>query len=154
MMTNKEKFQKLVSNQTTTIVTNNKARIKNRSRLRAAQDIALKVLDRLEELGWKQVHLAKQMGVSAQQVSKVVSGKENLTLETIVKLEAVLNISILNSTYENKQNIQVAEYSTQPVKNARKHLESTKMFSLASYSGKHKYKTATAETNTTFENAS
>lgn len=153
-MTNKEKFQKLVSNQTTTIVAKNKARIKNRPRLRAAQNIALKVLDRLDELGWKQVHLAKQMDVSAQQVSKVVSGKENLTLETIVKLESVLNISILHSTNETKQKVQVAEFSTQPVKNARKHIESTKMFTLASYNGKHKYKNANAETNTTFENAS
>lgn len=108
-MNNKEKFQSLASQQSTNIVANNKARIKNRARLRAAQDIALMVLDRLEELKWKQVDLAKQMNVSAQQVNKIVSGKENLTLETIVKLENVLDISILHSTHEKKQKIEIAE---------------------------------------------
>jgi plasmid maintenance system antidote protein VapI len=64
------------------------------------------------------------MNVSAQQVNKIVSGRENLTLETIVKLEDVLDISILHSTHEKKQKIEIAEYTTQPVKNERKNQDS------------------------------
>lgn len=153
-MTNKEKFQKLVSNQKTNIVAENKARIKNRARLRAAQDIALKVLNRLDELHWKQVDLAKQMNVTAQQVSKIVSGKGNLTLETIVKLEKILNISILQTSFESKQKVKVEEFSTQPVKNIGKKLEGIKMIDLANYSGMHNYQSPTSETETEFENAS
>lgn len=123
-MNNKEKFQSLVSRQSNNIVANNKARIKNRARLRAAQDIALKVLDRLDDLNWKQIDLAKQMNVSAQQVNKIVSGRENLTLETIVKLEDVLDISILHSTHDKKQKIEIAEYTTQHVKNQKKNQDS------------------------------
>ena len=153
-MTNKEKFQQLVHAQKNDIVAKNKARIKNRARLRAAQDIALKVLDRLDYLNWKQVDLAKQMNVSAQQVNKIVSGKENLTLDTIVKLEDVLNLSILHSSTEKKRKIEVTTYSNQSVKNVRKKLESTKMFDLASYNEKHRYKNDSAETSTNFVNAS
>ena len=153
-MNNKEKFQRLVSQQSTNIVAKNKSRIKNRARLRAAQDIALKVLNRLDDLGWKQKKLASEMDVSAQQITKVVSGKENLTLDTIVKLENILNISILHTSYEKKQKIEVAEYATQPVKNDRKNLDNTKMFNLASYNDKHRYKNDSAETSTEFVNAS
>lgn len=100
-MKNKDKFKKLVTEQHTGIAAKNKARIKNRNRTRASQDIALKVLSKLDDLGWKQKDLAKQMEVSAQQITKIVSGKENLTLETIVKLEKTLGISILVSSLEN-----------------------------------------------------
>ena len=43
----------------------------------------------------KQKTLAELLGVSAQQVSKILKGKENLTLDTISKLEKVLGISII-----------------------------------------------------------
>jgi transcriptional regulator with XRE-family HTH domain len=57
---------------------------------------------KLEELGWSQKDLAREMGVSPQQITKVVSGKENLTIETQIKLQNVLNIPVLASYYENK----------------------------------------------------
>jgi transcriptional regulator with XRE-family HTH domain len=79
-------------------------RIKNRSMLRESQQIALKVLMKLDNLGWSQKDLAKEMGVSPQQITKIVSGKENLTIETQVKLQQILNIPILASFYENTLN--------------------------------------------------
>lgn len=50
-MTNKENFKALVSKETTNTVERNRARIKNRSRLRESQQIALKVLNKLDEPG-------------------------------------------------------------------------------------------------------
>ena len=50
--------------------------------LRESQNIAIKVLRKLDELAWSQKELAREMGVSPQQISKIVSGKENLTIET------------------------------------------------------------------------
>lgn len=93
MKTNKEKFKDLVSKEKTNTLANNRERIKNRTRLRESQAIALKVLTKLDELDWSQKRLAKELNVSPQQVSKIVKGKENLTLETQVKLQRVLNIS-------------------------------------------------------------
>ena len=42
------------------------------------------------------------MEVSPQQITKIVSGKENLTIETQIKLQNILNIPVLASYYENK----------------------------------------------------
>lgn len=63
--------------------------------LKHSQKIALQVLTTLREKGIKQVELASIMGVSPQQINKIVKGRENLTLETISKLEQVLEIQLL-----------------------------------------------------------
>jgi transcriptional regulator with XRE-family HTH domain len=104
MMSNKEKFKALVSTEKTNTVAQNRARIKSRAMLREAQSIALKVLDRLDELNWSQRELAKQLEVTPQQITKIVSGQENLTLATQTKLQELLDIPILASYYENKKN--------------------------------------------------
>lgn len=100
MTTNKEIFNSLVSKEKTNTVSRNKERIKNRARLRESQQIALKVLTKLDETGWSQRRLAKEMGVSPQQITKIVRGTENLTLETQTKLQEILNIPILATYYE------------------------------------------------------
>lgn len=102
-MTNKEKFLELVSDKETDTLKRNRARIQKRNMLRESQYIALKILNRLDELGWTQKKLAEQIGVTPQQINKIVKGKENLTLETQTKLQAVLEIPILASFYENKK---------------------------------------------------
>lgn len=103
-MTNKEKFLAIVTGKDTKTVEQAKYRINNRAMLRESQKIAIKVLSKLEELGWSQKVLAEKMEVSPQQISKVVSGKENLTIDTQVKLQNVLDIPILASYYEQKIN--------------------------------------------------
>ena len=65
-MTNNEKFKSLISKEKTATVSRNKERIKNRARLRESQDIALKVLTKLDDLGWSQRRLAKELNVSAK----------------------------------------------------------------------------------------
>lgn len=102
-MTNKEKFLKLVSEEDTKTLSELNQRAKNRAMLRESQKIALKVLRKLTELGWSQKELAKKMEVSPQQINKIVSGKENLTIETQIKLQTILDIPILASYYENAE---------------------------------------------------
>lgn len=102
-MTNKEKFLALVSNEKTDTLERNRERIKNRAMLRESQQIAIKVLMKLDELGWTQKVLAQKMEVSPQQINKIVSGKENLTIETQIKLQNILDIPVLASYYENKK---------------------------------------------------
>lgn len=101
-MTNKEKFLKLVSAEETDTVRKNQQRIRSRAMLRESQQVAMKVIVRLEELGWTQRDLAAQMEVSPQQVNKIISGKENMTLETLVKLQEILNIPILATFFANQ----------------------------------------------------
>ena len=62
--------------------------------------IALLILDELEARNWTQKHLAQELGVSAQQVSKILKGKENLSLSTISKLEKALGIMLIEVNQE------------------------------------------------------
>lgn len=98
--TNKENFQKLVSKEDTSVKEGILWRKLHRARLRESQNIALKVLSKLDELGWSQRMLASKLGVSPQQVTKIVKGKENLTIETQVKIQTILDIPILATYYE------------------------------------------------------
>jgi transcriptional regulator with XRE-family HTH domain len=108
-MSNKEKFIALVSPETTNTVAKNRDRIKNRAMLRESQSIAIKVLDKLEEIRWSQRKLAKEMGVTPQQITKIVKGQENLTLETQIKLQTILKLPILASYYESIEEKGVSE---------------------------------------------
>ena len=70
-------------------------RIKNRAWLRHSQHIAMMMLDKMEGLRMSQKQLSELMGCSQQYVSKVLKGQENLSLETISKIEACLNLQIM-----------------------------------------------------------
>jgi antitoxin component HigA of HigAB toxin-antitoxin module len=67
----------------------------NREWLRYSQYIAMLMLDKMESIGMTQKSLAEIMGCSQQYVSKILKGKENLSLETLSKIESALGIAIL-----------------------------------------------------------
>ena len=56
---------------------------------------ALRARSRMEALGLTQKDLAERMACSQQYISLILKGKENLTLETIAKLEKALDTDIL-----------------------------------------------------------
>lgn len=70
-------------------------RMMNKSWLRYSQQIAMMMLDRMEELHMSQKQLSELMGCSQQYVSKVLKGQENLSLETLSKIERCLNLHII-----------------------------------------------------------
>ncbi len=119
-MSNIEKFKALVSSEKTNTIEKNRARIKNRAMLRESQNIAMKVLDKLDEIGWSQRKLAIEMGVSPQQITKIVKGQENLTLETQIKLQNILNIPILASFYEVEETKMISE---EPITKTEKYIQ-------------------------------
>jgi len=65
--------------------------------LRYSGFIALTVMRRLEELKMSQKELAKKMNCSPQYVSKLLKGSENLTLDTISKLEEFLDLDLVRT---------------------------------------------------------
>lgn len=101
-MSNQNEFLKIVSGEDSQILETVRERVRNRGMLHESQQIAIKVLIKLDELGWSQKDLAGKLVVSPQQVSKIVSGQENLTIETQVKLQNILDIPILASYYEER----------------------------------------------------
>lgn len=102
-MNNKQKFLKLVSGEDTKTLVEVKERVKNHAMLRESQRIAIKILIRLDELHMTQKQLSEKMCVSPQYINKVVKGKENLTLETLLKLQDLLNISLLATHPDTKE---------------------------------------------------
>ncbi|WP_349939393.1 helix-turn-helix transcriptional regulator, partial [Bacteroides cellulosilyticus] len=57
-------------------------RIANKSWLRYSQKIAMQMLDKMKQLKITQKQLAEKMNCSQQYISKILKGKENLSLET------------------------------------------------------------------------
>ena len=74
-------------------------RLENKSWLRYSQMIAMKMLDKMEAVGMTQKMLAENMGCSQQYISKILKGRENLSLETLAKIEDALNLRLV---YEPK----------------------------------------------------
>lgn len=53
-----------------------------------------------KEKGWSQKELAKQLGKTESEVSRMLSGLHNLTLKNLAKLEAVLGSEIVVTPLE------------------------------------------------------
>lgn len=62
-----------------------------------SKTIAAEVSDRMAQLGISQKSLAVLMGCSQQYVSKILKGNENLSLETVSKLECSLDFSLFHN---------------------------------------------------------
>ena len=70
-------------------------RRKNARWLRYSAMIALQVRDRMSQIGMTQVVLAEKLGCTQQHISMLLKGKNNLTFETIAKLEEALDFDII-----------------------------------------------------------
>lgn len=73
----------------------------NKESLRRSAKIAFKILDTLRQnrlLGKSpnsQKELAEILNITPQQINKIVKGQENLTLETIARLEDALQVKLI-----------------------------------------------------------
>jgi antitoxin component HigA of HigAB toxin-antitoxin module len=93
----RKKLDELSTDESAEFLAHLQYRVENREWLKRSAIIALKVLGALKAQGLTQKELAERMDVTPQQISKIVKGQENLTLETIAKLELHLGIQIINS---------------------------------------------------------
>lgn len=71
----------------------------NKEWLRYSQKVAMMMLDKMEELGITQKAVAERMGCSQQYISRVLKGSENLSIETIFKIESALRLQILEPAF-------------------------------------------------------
>ena len=69
--------------------------------MKYSMQIAIRVRSRMKELGLTQAGLALKVGCSQQYVSLLLKGRENLTLETIAKLESALGIQLFGAATSN-----------------------------------------------------
>ena len=67
----------------------------NWSWLQHSQKIAVKVLLQMKQVGLTQKALAERMNCTQQYVSKILKGKENMSLDTLTRLEIALGINLI-----------------------------------------------------------
>jgi len=84
----------------------------NENWLNMSSMIAIRILRVLDFKNLTQKDLAETLGISAQGVSKILQGNENLSLETICKLESALGVKLLQlPDYNAQTSFQSQEYS-------------------------------------------
>lgn len=122
----KNKLSKIVKEEPSKWVSVSQFRIENEGWLDNSAKIALKILRRIRELKLSQKQLADELGISPQQISKVVKGHENLTLETIDKLEKALRIKLidipefeLTTSFKPDANTKALIYNNTQIKSER-----------------------------------
>lgn len=91
-----QKLQNVISTEESKWQEESEFRAINEKWLKHSQAVALKVLRAIREEGISQKILAERVKVSPQLVNKWVKGKTNFTFETIAKLEAALNIKLMD----------------------------------------------------------
>lgn len=69
--------------------------------LNVSFDIALEVVCTLRDRGMTKSEFAELMGCSPQYIGKILKGSENLTLQTICKMEKVLQIKLIETPYSH-----------------------------------------------------
>ena len=107
-----EKFAKLVSDKPSNFLAKLEYYNSNKNWLQNSSKIAINVMEILKEKKWTQKELAEKMKVSAQHINKIVKGQQNLTFETISKLESALGVSLI-SINEIKSINEIETISTQ-----------------------------------------
>ncbi len=105
---NLDKLNKIISSEPSNWLEEARWRAENEAWLEHSFKIAVRILSTLRSKSMTQKELAEKMGVSPQQVNKIVKGKENLSLETIAKLEKVLEIKLI--TVPTAQSITEVSY--------------------------------------------
>lgn len=67
----------------------------NKVWLQRSQTIAVRILEELRNQALSQKALAEKLHVTPQQISKILKGEENLTLQTISEIEIALGIKLI-----------------------------------------------------------
>jgi transcriptional regulator with XRE-family HTH domain len=68
----------------------------NKAWLKKSMCIAVGILKVIREKNISQNTLANNLNVSPQYVNKILKGSENLTLETITKIEEILDVQLIS----------------------------------------------------------
>jgi transcriptional regulator with XRE-family HTH domain len=93
---NNDKLKKYISREPSDWMTQADYYENNKDWLDKSAMIAIKILGTLRSQSITQKDLAESIGVSPQYINKVVKGYENLSLETICKIERSLGIALIS----------------------------------------------------------
>lgn len=74
-------------------------------------DFCFAATDKLDELGMKRSELAKKLGKKPSNVSRVLSGRANITLDTMAEYAAALKLNMEFRVRDNHEHAPSAGYS-------------------------------------------
>lgn len=74
-------------------------------------NITERICERLKELGWSKKDLAKEMNSSQAWITKMLSGDNNFTLRTLIKLSIILDLSLEINFFPKEKSISLNEDS-------------------------------------------
>lgn len=108
-MTNVEKLAQIAKPRSEASIERARERRENREWRRMSQDIALCLHYYLRKSDMTQKVFAEKMQVSPAQVCKLLKGEENLTLETVCKIQNVIGKEFvtISKPYLNKVTVEV-----------------------------------------------
>jgi ribosome-binding protein aMBF1 (putative translation factor) len=76
----------------------------NKGWLSKSQNIALRILRVLDEIGMDKVELAEKMGMTYEEFKPILQGKVDLNLSTVSKIEKILDTKLILTPYEEPIN--------------------------------------------------
>ena len=85
------------SGERSTFVDDAKWRRDNASWLKRSRRVAYAIMDYMQENQFSRNDIAEKLGVSPQYVSKILSGKANLSFKTIFEIEEGLGIEVFQA---------------------------------------------------------
>lgn len=103
-LTNKQKFMAIVDWRPTSTMQDIKDRIKNRHWISIAQKIALDILTKNDELKFSKEDIAEKLNLSLEDVNLIFSGKYNLDLNLLSKIEELFKIKIFTKNIKKFKN--------------------------------------------------
>jgi len=74
----------------------NKITPEEHARTGARMILSAKIYDAMKEKGWTQTQLAQALGKQVSVISKWLSGTHNFTIDTLIDIERVLKIRLLD----------------------------------------------------------
>ncbi len=112
-----DNIKQMASQEPSNWIDDAKRRQTNKTWAKRSFQIAVRILREIRKQkpqnGMTQKRLAVEMGVSPQYINKVIKGEENLTLETIAKIEDVLGVTLIEILKgENSINVPVENQSS------------------------------------------
>lgn len=103
MSFDRAKLEKVANHRPSSAIFEENYRMRNREWLHLSRTIALSIRYYLREEGLTQKSLAEKLNVSPAQISKILKGSENLTLETISALQEAIGHTLVNVKTPYKQ---------------------------------------------------
>ena len=80
-----------------------------KKKIEVKMELASKIIHALDELGWSKSKFAEEAGKKNNSIiTRWLSGKQNFTVDTLVEIQNILNIKLLNTKIETTSSTEIS----------------------------------------------